>query len=522
MAHERRRLAAWIAPLLLAAGSAGAQQITPLLVEGDLAAEGATVDVLGFAATPTGGWTAQIRTDDPSPDQDQELLQTGGTRFLVEGEALAAPSGATLDSFGRLAMDAAGNVLQILYLSGTSGTSDDTGIYRNGSLLLRKGAVSGAPQFSAGTTYRGFFALRVNDPGDQVVVTAAVDDPAIPSSVDLAIVRLTLDGAGNLVSESVVAKEGDVLAGQSRAVASLGTAQAQLAVNDVGDVMFFADLVGDEATDGVIYRNGTIIAQEGGASADSGRFWENLAGRGFDLNNTGGWVIAADIDGDPVNDELIATDDSVFVREDDRVPGQAAFFRMKNFGPPGQPIYIDDAGNVLFFAQWGTPFVLTRGLFLNDQQIVRENSTSTPIGSVSRIATGTESFTLTDKGLWVMFRATVNDGRDALFSYRPGPGALAVPEVAALRPFLRGEPNPFDARVLVRYALDRESPVRLEAYDVTGRRVAVLDEGIRTPGEHGVTWTGRGAGGRRVAPGVYFLRLRTDGDDVHARVVKVE
>ena len=49
--------------------------------------------------------------------------------------------------------------------------------------------------------------------------------------------------------------------------------------------------------------------------------------------------------------------------------------------------------------------------------------------------------------------------------------------------------------------------LRVTVHDVTGRRVRVLSDGrAARPGPWTLTWDGRDESGRRVPPGVYFLR----------------
>lgn len=66
----------------------------------------------------------------------------------------------------------------------------------------------------------------------------------------------------------------------------------------------------------------------------------------------------------------------------------------------------------------------------------------------------------------------------------------------------------------VRYALARESRVELAVFDITGRRVATLEDGVRPAGEHEVVWNARGN-----AHGLYFIRLRAGGELISQRVV---
>ncbi len=63
-------------------------------------------------------------------------------------------------------------------------------------------------------------------------------------------------------------------------------------------------------------------------------------------------------------------------------------------------------------------------------------------------------------------------------------------------------PNPFAAATTIGYSLAALSEVRLEVYDVLGRRVAVLADGPMPAGAHRATLNGRG-----LPSGTYFIRL---------------
>jgi pimeloyl-ACP methyl ester carboxylesterase len=86
---------------------------------------------------------------------------------------------------------------------------------------------------------------------------------------------------------------------------------------------------------------------------------------------------------------------------------------------------------------------------------------------------------------------------------------------------LDAAPNPFDDQTLVRWNLSRSSRVRVEVYDVAGRRVTTLLDGVRATGPGDVRWSGRDAGGRTVAAGVYFVRMQAAGETRTKRVVLV-
>jgi flagellar hook assembly protein FlgD len=53
--------------------------------------------------------------------------------------------------------------------------------------------------------------------------------------------------------------------------------------------------------------------------------------------------------------------------------------------------------------------------------------------------------------------------------------------------------------------------VRLEIYDVTGRLVRTLVDGVVDAGVQRVVFDGRGEGGQNLASGTYLLRIEAGG-----------
>ncbi len=82
--------------------------------------------------------------------------------------------------------------------------------------------------------------------------------------------------------------------------------------------------------------------------------------------------------------------------------------------------------------------------------------------------------------------------------------ARALPASFAL---MQNQPNPFHGTTTIRFALPVGAEVRLEVFDVQGRRVATLAQGQWEAGYHAVEWRQRSENGRRVEPGVYLYRL---------------
>ncbi|HMB71581.1 MAG TPA: T9SS type A sorting domain-containing protein, partial [bacterium] len=75
----------------------------------------------------------------------------------------------------------------------------------------------------------------------------------------------------------------------------------------------------------------------------------------------------------------------------------------------------------------------------------------------------------------------------------------------------RPAPNPAVGAAEVRFTVGRAGPVRLDVYDVLGRQVRNLTDGVREPETYLVRWDGNDERGRRVGSGVYFYRLSAPG-----------
>jgi hypothetical protein len=75
-------------------------------------------------------------------------------------------------------------------------------------------------------------------------------------------------------------------------------------------------------------------------------------------------------------------------------------------------------------------------------------------------------------------------------------------------------PNPFQTHTMLEFTLPERREVRLEIYDVLGRRVRTLAHRPYEAGRHTVRWDGRNATGQPVASGIYLGRLVV-GDQRH-------
>lgn len=82
-------------------------------------------------------------------------------------------------------------------------------------------------------------------------------------------------------------------------------------------------------------------------------------------------------------------------------------------------------------------------------------------------------------------------------------------------------PNPFASRTAIHFDLPVGGRVRLVIFDVAGRRVRTLVDGVLAPGFHVSEWDGRGDGGGLRA-GVYFARLEAPGGTLSRKLVRLD
>lgn len=74
-------------------------------------------------------------------------------------------------------------------------------------------------------------------------------------------------------------------------------------------------------------------------------------------------------------------------------------------------------------------------------------------------------------------------------------------------------PNPFNPQTIIRYALPRASRVRLAVYDVLGREIALLADGLQAAGAYEALFEAID-----IPSGVYLYRLEA-GDLIQTRVM---
>ncbi len=119
----------------------------------------------------------------------------------------------------------------------------------------------------------------------------------------------------------------------------------------------------------------------------------------------------------------------------------------------------------------------------------------------------------------IAYDADMNSGEDASDDdfevYDPTSGVAQEADPPSGLVIVGVRPNPFGEHAAVRFGIPRAGHVELAVYDVSGRRIAELTDKAYDGGYHGVDWLVDG----RVGTGLYFLRLRFDGEEITRKVV---
>ncbi|HKQ50577.1 MAG TPA: PEP-CTERM sorting domain-containing protein [Phycisphaerae bacterium] len=415
--------------------------ITMIVKEGDVVGGVGSISS-GFGACEnmavnnSGDWLVESDTNNADTNIDGVILSGNGhgafSLYQQEGAALASPPGASIDSWDSIRINNLGNASFNNFLDGTAGTTDDSGVYYNGDLVIQEGTIATAPGFSAGTPYIGWFETYINDNND-ILMVASIDDPAIASTVDRALVKVN----GLSLTETLYAKEGDSpVAG--RFIADFGTGPHTTAFNNAGYALYSVDMDGTTNDDGlVVYSNGTsstILARESQPVAGvPGRNWEVVIGASLDVNNFGDWVMIANMDGATTDDNaIIRNGTDVIAREGSSLPSIAGGWALTAFGTGS--VLIDAKGDVVWFGDWNDPDTTKdTGIFMNDQLIVQEGVTMVGGLLVTSISAVQDNMAMSDNGQWIIFEGVLNGTIEGAFLVEvPEPGTIALVAVGGL------------------------------------------------------------------------------------------
>jgi hypothetical protein len=136
--------------------------------------------------------------------------------------------------------------------------------------------------------------------------------------------------------------------------------------------------------------------------------------------------------------------------------------------------------------------------------VVPDNPTST--ARVKIAAADNVFFDLSNTNFEILAVEAVEDGREVVSTNR-----LVLHE---------NRPNPFNPATAIAFDLPATADrVTLRVYDLSGRLVKTLADGVLTAGRHTVDWDGRDLAGGAVASGIYIYELRSGAESVARRMI---
>lgn len=89
---------------------------------------------------------------------------------------------------------------------------------------------------------------------------------------------------------------------------------------------------------------------------------------------------------------------------------------------------------------------------------------------------------------------------------------IGDPETSLPGKYLLGQnyPNPFNPSTVIPFLIKKQGYVNISVFNSNGQNIINLFDGIKSPGDHKITWNGCNKEGKTVNSGVYFYRLRTE------------
>jgi len=109
------------------------------------------------------------------------------------------------------------------------------------------------------------------------------------------------------------------------------------------------------------------------------------------------------------------------------------------------------------------------------------------------------------------------------FLEHDGSSELATDYVQAIIPksssLDQNYPNPFNPQTQFHYSLSNTENIYLAIYDLLGREVFTIHNGLQREGNHNVQWTGVDNKGNLVPSGIYFCRLTSERDILTKKMV---
>ena len=244
-------------------------------------------------------------------------------------------------------------------------------------------------------------------------------------------------------------------------------------------------------------RDGYVAGKQGRVlkTSDGGFNWQDVSVAGVDVNAL--YFLSADVGFAAGNEGVV--------------------FRTRNGGITWRPLRTNRNDNIYCIKFWSDTrgyVVVSDGILVTDDGGDSFEFLATPLGFSAGYEQKTPSICFTDETL-----TRLQYARGSCILYRDRLN-WAVGDVVSLQPvkfdIIACYPNPFNSTTTIGYSLPSAGTVSLTVYDLSGREVARLVDGVKAAGTHEAMWVADG-----VASGVYVVALDAGGMMMREKVVLV-
>ncbi len=202
--------------------------------------------------------------------------------------------------------------------------------------------------------------------------------------------------------------------------AEFGTNYYSFKIDNYRNALYTVDIAGaSTAVNGAIYYNHNLLVRKGDDSPIAGSSYSDIgSSTRADMNNFGDYIFRANLSNLPAGENV------AIIRN--RVPGGAGeiFFRLGSPAPglsetvtsfgTGPSARINDAGEIIWFAQLSGDTATDQTLFANDLLLLRKGVTMvgadliTTIGGTTPTGGITRGFTSSQNGRYILTRCVLN------------------------------------------------------------------------------------------------------------------
>lgn len=401
-------------PLCLVLGPLPAPQSTvQLLEEGDLAPDGFGIQFVNEKLVASdGSWVAAVNSLNPNTSVDDFGVRDGAA-LVVPGQPIPGVPGQTLDFFIDLDHPRA----DLTAYTGADGNFVGFAVLED-QLLAREDeptpAFLGLP---AGTTWSRLELVQATENG-RVALPCQLDIPG-GSPTTNSVVVLDTNAAHQVTGGRVAIRVGDTLSNGNTAD-FVFTGNNETRMNADGEVLWWGF---DSAGDGVLCLDDQVVGTEASPTPEPGLSWRSFSGPEVDLNDSGDWVVRAQVTSFPR--DVVMSSTGLVARQGQSHPAFPAF-TAGNFGF-NAPVFIANDGAVAFYVDLtGPPSSEDEAYVIGDQIVVREGVTQVGGNTIVAISDDSRGYRLSRNGRHFIFEADVDDGgtiREGVFLLTRGPGA---------------------------------------------------------------------------------------------------